>query len=133
MTNLTLQKVNRKVNDLIIEITSLKQRLGLYEPEKLSSNEKISRIVRAVEKHYDLPEGMVYAKTQKEPIPEARNVCIVLIDKSLKMNRYEIALEFSMSPSCIRIAHNVINSRVKLYAWTREKYLAICHDLNLEP
>ena len=132
MTPLTLPQVNRKLNDLILEIEQVKSKMNMSKPPRHTPDERVSRVTDAVERAYELPTGMVFAKTNRSPIPEARYMCMVLLNKTTDIRRYEIAMMFGKHPAAIGSAMKVIGDRVLLERVVREKWQDVCVELGWE-
>jgi chromosomal replication initiation ATPase DnaA len=78
MRSITLKALNKKLNNLIIEVQTLRNALGLQKTPAEIDNEQVKIIVDSIEEYFEIPIGSIISPTQQGPIVEARQISMFL-------------------------------------------------------
>ena len=88
-------------------------------------------IVTVVADVYQVPFEIIYTKTAKRNIAEARGLSFFLIREILKLSLVKTGLPFNTDYSTVSYWAKNIIKLTKFDKCTREKFIQACHNLNI--
>lgn len=97
-----------------------------------TEDKQINNIIRVVTRHYDITRGMLFTKSRKYPLPDARYVVMYILYKtSFKLTGPLITRMFMKDHAVIIHGNRKINDLRETNSDFRKKFNAIQDDLNL--
>ena len=129
---MTIETIARKMRDHQDQINSLKHQIDLLLKPSEFTDERVNTIVNAVEAQYDLKDGIVYATTQRQPIVEARMMCMFLIYYTTELGYNRVGRLFKKDHSTCHHAIVKIHELVETDKKTRNKLITSCHLIGID-
>lgn len=123
--------IDLKLKSLQIQIDEIKKHVESLKKEEFI-NKVVKEVTDAAESYYKLKKGIVYTKTGKRAVVDARRISIILIRAKTGLSSNNTGLFFLLDHASVLYSEKVMRDLFHNNTVIHNDIINICHNLNLD-
>lgn len=130
---MTIEQVNRKLNDMALEIAQLRSEVQRFSNPDQPRNAAVMQVVTAVARQYDIAPELAFSRTQKQPIVNVRQESTYLIFNWLSYSYTKAGLVFGQDHGTAINAVKKTQDRLSVDKVLRQRIIGACKEIGIPP
>ena len=129
-STITLLELIRKVKDIQRSVNEIKDQIRQLKLPNRSAPQ-IKKITNVVEVHYNLIDGIIYTRSRKREIVEARQVSMLIASYTTGFSYAGIGMQFNRDHASVSHAKKVLRNLFEFDVDICNRFIKICNELEI--